>query len=272
MNVHEYFRSLTRELEALRDRVENFTVNEPHWQTVGEWKESVLRATLKGNLPANVEPARGFVVTKTRGTSQLDVILYDNTKPVLFRNGDLVFVTPDAVVGIIEVKSRIRSIRDLEDALILLAENAEIVRSRASHTEEEVFVGLFAYRTELDTAQSAQVLEALQNAAAGNKHRVVSYVCIGCSQFTMFWEAAPDGTCDIGYDTWHSYELTDLAAGYFIHNLFHVAAKESVTENLSVWFPEGSKELRKIDELKFMPHNPALADGRRPPLRSGRRR
>jgi hypothetical protein len=44
MKVKAHFESLNRELEALRDRVRNFSVAKPHWQTDGEWKESVLRA------------------------------------------------------------------------------------------------------------------------------------------------------------------------------------------------------------------------------------
>ncbi len=45
-------------------------------------------------------------MTADDASSQLDVLLFDATKPVLFRDGDLAFVTPDAVVGIIEVESR----------------------------------------------------------------------------------------------------------------------------------------------------------------------
>jgi hypothetical protein len=52
MDIRAHFASLTQELEALRDRVRNLSVEDPHWPTDGEWKESVLRAVLKSYLPA----------------------------------------------------------------------------------------------------------------------------------------------------------------------------------------------------------------------------
>ena len=132
MDVAAHFRSLTGELEALRDRVRNFSVATPHWPTDGEWKESVLRAVLRSYLPAHIEALRGFVVTPEMGSGQIDVLLYDNRKPVLFRNGDLVFVTPDAVTGIIEVKSNIADRGALREALRSLADDAAMIR-RARH-------------------------------------------------------------------------------------------------------------------------------------------
>ena len=41
-------------------------------------------------MPAHIEPLRGFVVAPQIGSGQIDILLYDNRKPVLFRNGDLV--------------------------------------------------------------------------------------------------------------------------------------------------------------------------------------
>ena len=102
METTEYFRSLSAEITALKNRVRNF-INDAHWRTDGEWKESVLRAILNGRLPNSIEAVRGFVLTSTGCSQQIDVLLYDNSKPVLFRDGDLVFLTPDAVKGIVEV-------------------------------------------------------------------------------------------------------------------------------------------------------------------------
>lgn len=263
MDVRAHFESLTRELEALRDRVRNFSVATPHWQTDGEWKESVLRAVLRAYLPAHIEPLRGFVVTPERGTGQIDVLLYDNRKPVLFRNGDLVFVTPDAVVGIIEVKSRIRDRTGLREALISLSDDAELIRS-ASYTNRELFVGLFAYQTSLSASRHREVLEDLQTVAEGNRHRIASYICLGCSLFCMFWENPPDSPEGTGYDMWHSYNLPDLAPGYFINNLVSTISSDSVENNIGIWFPARSKELQKLGEEAFRPHNSAnRANGKR---------
>src|SRR6058998_3443160 len=105
MRTQAYFQSLAAEVEALKDRV-RYLIEDAHWQTDGEWKESVIRQVLRRHLPQSVSVGRGFVVTATATSRQIDVLIVDSGKPVLFRDGDLVFVTPDAVLGVIEVKSR----------------------------------------------------------------------------------------------------------------------------------------------------------------------
>src|SRR5690348_10543597 len=104
MQIEAYFKSLTREVNALKGRVRHL-IEGNHWQTDGEWKESVVRQILRRHLPGSVEVGRGFVVTQDAATHQLDVLIFKSSKPVLFRDADLVFVTPDSVVGVVEVKS-----------------------------------------------------------------------------------------------------------------------------------------------------------------------
>src|SRR5262249_18410084 len=105
MNIDGYFRSLTKEVDALKDRV-RFLMDNPHWLTDGEWKESVIRQILRRYLPSSVAVGRGFVISKGESSKQLDVLVFDASKPVLFRDGDLAFITSDAVIGVVEVKSR----------------------------------------------------------------------------------------------------------------------------------------------------------------------
>ena len=252
MDVRAHFESLTRELEALKDRVRNFSVATPHWQTDGEWKESVLRAVLRGHLPSHIEPLRGFAVTLERGTGQVDLLLYDNRQPVLFRNGDLVFVTPDAVLGIVEVKSKIRDRASLRKALASLSEDADVIR-KSRRRDKDLFVGLFSYETDLKAERHREVLEELQSVARGCRRRIVNHVCLGCSHFSMFWPHSPDGPATTAYDTWHSYKLPDLAAGYFISNLVAFVAEDSVARNVEVWFPATSKELQRLGSEPFRP-------------------
>lgn len=251
MDISAHFESLTRELEALRDRVRNFSIMDPHWPTDGEWKESVLRSVLRSYLPAHVEPLRGFAVTQDRGSHQIDVLLYDNRKPVLFRNGDLIFVTPDAILGVVEVKSNIGDRSDLRAALQSLADNAQMIRSYKA-SREGLFAGLFSYTTDMGPLRHESVREELDACANGARGRVITHVSLGCSHFAMFWDTEPGGQDLDRYDSWHSYDLPDQAAGYFINNLIAAVSSESVESNSGVWFPAQSKELRRLGQTQFV--------------------
>jgi hypothetical protein len=77
MNMIEYHKSLNRELQALKDRVRNL-MDDPHWLTDGEWKETVLRSVLRKHLPHSVQVGRGFVLTPSRCSKQIDVLIYDS--------------------------------------------------------------------------------------------------------------------------------------------------------------------------------------------------
>src|SRR5512147_173447 len=103
MNVQSHFRSLADELWALKNRVRNF-IDDAHWLTDGEWKESVLRNILRRHMPASVGVGRGFVITPNSCSSQVDILIYDTSKPTLYKDGELVFVTADSVKAVIEVK------------------------------------------------------------------------------------------------------------------------------------------------------------------------
>ena len=86
MDNEQYFRSITDEINALQNRVRNYIEN--HWPTDGRWKESVIRAILRRYLPQTVGIGNGFVVSPVKTSTQIDILLYDTTKPVLFQDGD----------------------------------------------------------------------------------------------------------------------------------------------------------------------------------------
>src|SRR5689334_2544349 len=114
-------------------------IEDQHWPTDGEWKESVLRNMIRRSAPETITVGRGFVVSHVGSTSQIDVLLYDNTYPALYRDGDLVFVTPDACRGIVEVKTRV-TLPSFRDAVGKLAENGHFIRR--SNSTRPLFAGL----------------------------------------------------------------------------------------------------------------------------------
>ncbi len=236
MDVPAYYRSLTAELESVKDRVRNF-IAKSHWLTHGEWRESVLRAMIAQRLPSSVNIGRGFVITENGPTTQCDILIYRADRPILFRQGDLAFVTPDAVVAVIEVKSTATKAVVTESLEKLAAIGRKLGKHRAHSC-----LGLFAYENKIQDHE--WLLENLSGICK-HKSQVVNFVNLGCSLFTRFWDFAPTGG-DENYEQWHSYELENMSAGYFIANVLDFISPESIANHSKLWFPEDSKEFRLV--------------------------
>jgi hypothetical protein len=232
-------------LEALKDRV-RFLIEDRHWQTDGEWKESVLRQVLRRHLGGAMSVGRGFVVSSAGSSHQLDILIFDSSKPVLFRDGDLAFVTPDAVVGVIEVKTRATP-AVLATSASKLAQDMELVRTPGN---SKAFAGIFAFESE--PAPPETYLGALADAAEHHDNRV-DFACLGCSRFLRYWHLNPENERHF-YEGWQSYALSNMAAGYFLHNVIDAVSPTSVFRNEDVWFPTaGSQGFRDGEILARWP-------------------
>ncbi|MDE3022818.1 MAG: hypothetical protein KGI54_13335 [Pseudomonadota bacterium] len=246
MNLEDYFQSLIDECETLKNRVRHL-VNDAHWPTDGEWKESVLRSMLRRSAPESVTIGRGFVVHQDGCSTQIDVLIYDNSMPILYRDGDLVFVTPSACRGIVEVKSN-TSHAEFRAAPKKLADNAELIRSRSS--DFHIFVGFFSY--DLRTANCQPFLQALNTVAEGQASRVIDHVALGSNALIKYWPSDPStDRATLGYDQWHLYNLNRMALGYFIHNLLLSVSKKLNAQRETTWFPRNSKEAYIESQLAF---------------------
>lgn len=248
MDLNEYYKSLSDELAAVKNRVRQL-IDDPQWLADGQWKESVLRSVLRRHAPANVGVGSGFVVTPDDATGQIDVLLYDTSKPVLFRDSELVMVTRDACLGVIEVKSRIAGPQALADAFEALSAKARFLQRRHGDVPRRraPFVGLFAYDWRVrDINDVLSLLEefAPGRAAADSQEGIINHVALGPSNFIRYWEVDPLERRRQGYDRWHAYEMPDRAFGYFITNAVE-AVSTSVTFDPNVWFPREGKELHR---------------------------
>jgi len=228
MDIPAHYRSLTAELESLKDRVRNF-IDDRHWLTDGEWKESVLRSMISQRLPATVKIGHGFVITERGPTTQCDILLYRADCPILFREGDLVFITPDAVLAVIEVKSKTTT-HVLKDALSKLAE----IGAQLGRHGENCCLGLFSYETSIRDHE--KILNALEDHCQ-HRSQIVNLLSLGCSIFTRYWEYSPFGGND-HYEQWHSYKLKNMSAGYFVTNVLDAVSSESIDKFSNLWFPD----------------------------------
>jgi hypothetical protein len=243
LDVEAYFRSITKELESLKDRVRTF-IGSAHWLTDGEWKESVLRSVLVSRLPDTVKIGRGFILTERGPSTQCDILLYKASSPVLFREGDLVILPPEAVVGVIEVKTRLDSGK-LRESVRKLADIGLLLNSRT-------LLGLFAYESNMNNSQT--VLDTLQTECDHWTSRV-DLLCLGCSMFVKWWDCPPPEISavrpDSGYQRWHSYELENMAAGYFVTNVVDLACPKWMWLSNGLWFPASGKERYRTGEVAF---------------------
>ena len=96
IDVKKFQKSITKELDTVKDRVRNL-IGSSHWGEEGKYKEAILRNVIRRFLPANLSLGTGFVIRKdnnrTQISNQIDIIVYDNTIPVLFSEGDFVITT-----------------------------------------------------------------------------------------------------------------------------------------------------------------------------------
>jgi len=110
MSLIEYHKNTTKEILALTDKVRELVT---HWGEDGRYKEAVLKNIIQRFLPEKYLIGTGFVVkqTENRGehtsSRQIDLIIYDDSSPILFKEGDFVILTVDGIRGIIEVKANL---------------------------------------------------------------------------------------------------------------------------------------------------------------------
>ena len=232
-------------MDALKGRIRHL-IADHHWPTDGEWKESVLRTILRRHLPPNLAVGRGFIVGPRAPSSQIDVLVYDTSFPTLHQDGDLVFVVPNAVRAIIEVKATART-DNVPDALAKLVRNAELIESGA----KRIFLGLFAFEDGLGANGHEFLFTALQQVAQGQRKRAVNHACIGPSSFYRFW--ANDPYTNGSMNCWREYPMVDMARGYFIFNALESGVGETVRENLWAWFPRQGKKHRFEAPLRPAP-------------------
>lgn len=116
-NTYEqYFEQINDEFNLLNKRLKLLI---KHPTALGNETESILRDFLKTYIPKHYSIGHGFIFKKNNEISkQCDIIIYDSSFfPPIFKRGDFVIVSPEAVMTVIEVKTEIGKGETLESAL-----------------------------------------------------------------------------------------------------------------------------------------------------------
>ena len=239
-----YQKSISDELISIKDRFRNF-IDGHHWGEDGRYKEIILSHTLRQHLPERVSVGTGFVVSDNGLTKQIDIIVYRDDFPLMFKQDDFIIAPSESVLGIIEVKSQITT-QIGKDAIYKATENGRIIG-------KEIFNGIFAFESNNECFRRP----ALQNALAESRG-VVNHLCFGADIFLKYWETGHPNTNPCAQDSYAVYRIQNLAFGYFISNLIediHIALHGQQLPNVlnRMFYPiEGTKEAHKIDEIAVM--------------------
>jgi len=241
IDPEEFQKSITEELDTIKNRVRNL-IGSSHWGEEGRYKEAILRNVIKKFLPSNLSIGTGFVIKKNNGntqiSSQIDIIIYDNTIPVLFSEGDFVITTYKNVKGIIEVKTKIIN-NQLQEIIQKAETNGKLIG-------KNVFNGIFSYEYEYkgdinenkdDINKNIDKIKKEVKEAEAKGY--VNHISLGPDVFIRFWKREdgnrlhpPVENCQ--NDFYNIYNIEDLSFSYFISNLLELTCSSSLDDRW--WF------------------------------------
>jgi hypothetical protein len=253
--ILEFQESITKELSLTKDRVE-FLIGNANWGAVGSYKEAILRRSISQFLPTNLNIGTGFIIGNTdlrhgqneKISTQLDIIIYEDKSPVIFREGDFIIITESAVRAVIEVKTKIINFSELnkkgnDNALNKIVHKInklldfETFNTIGEHRKK--FIGIFCY--DYDTDFTSEMVDEALRLSNG----LVNHISLGPNNFIRYWENTDELDPRPGYQgrCYLRYNLTNLSFSYFISNLIHIVSDEDPIERYWFSFPiEGTKE------------------------------
>jgi len=255
-NITEFHKSTSKEMNAIKDRVRNL-IGGYNWGEEGRYKESILINTLRRFIPKTFAVGTGFVIKKTErnilhdSSSQIDLIIYDTAFPLLFSEGDFVILTPEAVRGIIEVKTNIENLSKkklLE--MVEKANNDGKFISEGQLRKKHLFNGIFGYegynntRTRIITQTKSFLSESVKKHifSPNSDFYLLNHFCFNNKYFLRYWRN------EYSYSL---YDLEDLSFSFFISNIIFYLSEQRIQHESNLWFPI-EKEGRKKHSFKFV--------------------
>ncbi|RUT30486.1 hypothetical protein EJP77_11640 [Paenibacillus zeisoli] len=224
-NYLDYQKSVAAEFKAYEKRV-RYLIDDVHWGEEGRYKEIILMNYLKRVLPKNLSVGTGFVRNKTEITSQIDIIIYDNSFPVLFSEGDFVVATPENVIGIVEVKSNIEP-NELCSIIEKANRNGSII---SGGSDLLIFNGIFSFNSANRVNTFISHLERYDFASLLRKDHwnqiippalssCVNHISLGERYFLKLWKTGQNPQT-IDSPHYSLYDMCDsLAFSYFLSNI-----------------------------------------------------
>ena len=243
----KYQQSISNEIISTKDRIRNL-IGGIHYGEDGRYKEILLRNIIMSKLPNFAAMGTGFVLGETEISTQIDIIIFRKDFPLIFQCSDFVIVPKEAVLGIIEVKTRLNR-GNFRETYLKAHDNGKIIGP-------QVFNGIFAYENDICFNKLPRTISE----TCQSHYENVNHIAFGASHFMKYWrDGQPDGSPN---DKYHIYEICDLAFGYFISNLvenihIQITGYDSIPESMDrIMYPiENTKEAHKKHIIQLF-HSP----------------
>lgn len=247
MNTIEFHKSTAKELIAIKDRVRNLV---SHWGEDGRHQEAVIKTMIQRFLPEKFKIGSGFIVRQTRErgshepSKQIDLIIYDTSYPILFKENDFVILTADSVLGIIEVKANATN-QGLKEVVKKANKNGKFIFDARVDKTKPLFNGIFSYESRISNVDTiANHIKNPWDELGENKQLYgVNHISLNQHWFYKFWEHE----FEVQRNPHFLYKITELSFSFFISNLMDWINGASVIENSNLWFPiDKSIQVRKV--------------------------
>jgi hypothetical protein len=233
-----YHKSLVDELKAVKNRIRTLI---PHWPTDGAFKEATLRSVLRRHLPESLMVAHGFVVSEHETSTEIDILIIDRGHQTLFKDGDLVIVSADAVRAMIEVKTNLDGPSKVKEALVKLCSNDRVCFNAGQ--ARRIWTGLFVYNGRDD--RDEVLLRSLQAAweQTGMEANCISF---GPNTWVVGRRGALREDISGRRVRWQSWITPGHAPTYFLGNLLrHIAGIDDKSGGM-VWTPASPNVRRRF--------------------------
>lgn len=209
INLESYHKSISEEFKVCQNRVRNI-IGEIHWGEDGRYKEIILMNILRRYLPKHISVGTGFILCSNGGISkQIDLVIYDNRYPVIFSEGDFVIVSPNNVLGIIEVKTKIPS-NMIPSVLDSATANGALVG-------KHIFNGIFIYDESFELiTQNTGKMRLFESLIRSNGY--INYISFGKDHFIKYWHEQNPVLLN-RRPCYSFYRIVDFSFSYFISNL-----------------------------------------------------
>ena len=244
MSIRQFQESITQELNVVKNRVRNL-IGDAHWGEEGRYKEAILKNIIRKFLPKNLSVGTGFILNNNNQqhiSRQLDIIIYENSLPVLFSEGDFIVTTLKNVRGIIEVKSKITPntingvIEQFDDSISSI---------RGIIKQRRMFLGEFSFEFEGNIEN-----QRIDNSILESE-KIINHISAGPNYFIRKWKHAdaenlnPPVNCASYF--YNIYEIESLSFSYFISNLLSIATPGGLKDRYWFSFPiQGTKEAHRL--------------------------